>query len=367
MTVWPEVNYGHTGLDAAFARRDVYGVAPQERRRSKQRLQVAIVGAGGVARAKWIPALRRLQDVGEPVDACGVADLRSDTRKATAAGAGCRGHESFAALLEDARPDLALVLTSDAAHVEVARQAIDRDIPALVEKPLSRDYFEARDLALAAQDRKVLLAAVANKRFSPPYALAKKLVDAGALKAAPTLFSGKFTLGYPYVDLLEGGTVHLLDLMGWFMGRIARLHARGVHDADGKLLSAVISARFESGAIGSLITSSAGLSFKPWERVELFGSNAFLLVDDQFETTLFDDETGPAKSWRPSVPNTLMFDEEFGGYAGQLENVLDAVRGLAPLASSGVDGAAAVGLIEATRRSIETGAEIDIGRGGLAP
>jgi predicted dehydrogenase len=153
--------------------------------------------------------------------------------------------------------------------------------------------------------------------------------------------------------------------MGWFMGPVARLYARGLHDADGKLLSAVISVGFASGAIGSLVTSSAGLSFKPWERVEIFGNNAFLLVDDQFETALFDDEMGPAKFWRPSVPNTLMFDEEFGGYAGQLENVLDAVRGLAPLASSGFDGAAAVALIEATRRSINTGAEVDIER--LAP
>jgi predicted dehydrogenase len=367
MTLWPEVNYGHTGLDAAFVRRDVYGIAPQKDRTRKQRLKVAIVGAGGVARAKWIPALRRLQSVGEPVDACGVADPRAETREAAASAAGSEGYESFDALLKKVHPDLTLVLTTDAAHVEVARQAVDHNVPALVEKPLSPDYFEARDLALAARSRKVLLAAVANKRFSPPYALAKKLIGAGALKGLPTLFSGKFTLGYPYVDLLEGGAVHLLDLMAWFMGPAARLHARGVRDRNGELLSAVISASFASGAIGSLVTSSAGLSFKPWERVEVFGHNAFVLVDDQFETTLFDEETGPAKSWRPSIPNTLMFDEEFGGYVGQLENVFDAVRGLAPLVSSGLDGAAAVGLIEATRRSIETGAEIDIAQEGLAP
>ena len=79
------------------------------------------------------------------------------------------------------------------------------------------------------------------------------------------------------------------------------------------------------------------------------------MVDDQFETTLFDEETGPAKSWRPAVPNTLMFDESFGGYAGLLDNVLDAVRGLAALAAPASDGAAAVGLIEAIRRSIAAG------------
>ena len=37
----------------------------------------------------------------------------------------------------------------------------------------------------------------------------------------------------------------------------------------------------------------------------------------------------PRAGGRP-IPNTLMFDESFGGYSGLLENVLDAVRGIAP-------------------------------------
>jgi len=367
MDNWPKVNFGNAGFEAAFERRDVYAVSSQDARSRKRRLKVAIIGAGGVARAKWIPAIRRLQTVGEPLDVCGIADPRSEARDATAAALGCAAYDAVETLLGPTLPDLALVLTPDASHVTVARHAIDRGVATLVEKPLSADYFAARDLARAAHQKGVLLATVANKRFSPPYALAKKLVEAGALKASPTLFSAKFTLGYPYVDLLEGGTVHVLDLMAWFMGPAAKLHARAVNRPDGKLESAVISTTFASGAIGSLVTSCAGLSFKPWERVEIFGRNAFLVVEDQLETVLFDEETGPAKSWRPAIPNTLMFDEEFGGYVGQLENALDAVRGVAPVNSSGLDGAAAVGLIEATRRSITANTEIDMAREGLVP
>ncbi|MBN9270636.1 MAG: Gfo/Idh/MocA family oxidoreductase, partial [Mesorhizobium sp.] len=269
--------------------------------------------------------------------------------------------------LDRARPDLLLVLAADPAHVQIADAAIARGIACLIEKPLARDFREAAALVGRAAQAGVLLASVANKRFSPPYAMAKALVDGGALKAAPTVFTGKFTLGYPYVDLLEGGTVHLLDLVQWFMGPVTRLHARGVHWDDGQPRSVVISFAFASGAIGTLMTSAAGMSFKPWERVEIVGRNAFLIVDDQVETTLYDDETGPAKSWRPAVPNTLMFDEAFGGYAGLLENTLDAVRGVAPLAVPARDGAAAVGLIEAIRRSIAEDRDIDIAAEGLAP
>ncbi|MBN9020680.1 MAG: hypothetical protein J0H08_00960 [Rhizobiales bacterium] len=145
---------------------------------------------------------------------------------------------------------------------------------------------------------------------------------------------------------------------------MAELHARGVMEG-GALTSAVISLRFLSGAVGTLTTSAAALSFKPWERVEIIGRNAFLVVDDQRETTLYDDEMGPANSWAPAIPNTLLFDEAFGGYAGLLDNVLDAVRGSAPLAVTAADGAAAVGLIEATRRSIAEGRNIDVLREGL--
>lgn len=302
--------------------------------------------------------------MGEPVTLCSICDPDEAARTKAAALAGARVYASFKALAEQERPDVVFVLTSDASHAQIATEAVDLGVPVLVEKPLCRTLAEASALVRHARERGVLLASVANKRFSPPYQMAKALIDGGALKATPKIFTGKFTLGYPYVDLLEGGTVHLLDLMAWFMGPPTKLFARGLRDADGRLTSAVVSLSFASGAIGTLLTSADGLSFKPWERVEIFGRNAFLVVDDQIETALYDDENGPAKIWRPSVPNTLMFDEVFGGYAGTAENMLDAVRGLAPLEASGADGARAVGLIEAVGRSLATGADVEIAADG---
>ena len=363
---WPEIDFGHTGIDAAFRRGDVYAVGPDAVRAAKRPLRIAIAGAGGVAQAKWIPAVRRLQAMGEPVAVAAIADPRPDAAAKAAMLAGAAAHADAAAMIEAVRPDLLLVLTADAAHVPVASAALDRGIPTLIEKPVAPDFGSAVAVGRRAREAGVLLAAVANKRFSPPYALAKALVEEGRLKSAPTVFTAKFTLGYPYVDLLGGGTVHLFDLMRWFMGPVARLHARGVMNGDGGLDSAVISVAFASGAIGTLMTSAAALSFKPWERVEIFGRNAFLVVDDQRETTLYDEETGPAKSWAPAIPNTLMFDEAFGGYAGLLDNLLDAVRGTAALRSPADDGADAVGLIEATRRAIAGNRDVDVSSEGLA-
>ena len=349
---WPRVDYGHTAYDKAMIAGDVYGVRPDPKRAGKRPLDVAIAGCGGVAQAKWLPALRYLQTRCEPVAIAGLVDVDQASRDKVGALYAAPVFPTLEALLAAKRPDLVLVLTSDNAHVPVARISIDAGIPVLVEKPLARSLAEARVLCALAERRGVLIASVANKRFSPPYALAHALVTEGRLKSPPSLFSGKFTLGYPYVDILEAGTIHLIDLMLWFMGPATAVSALGRFGPEGKLASAVASIAFASGAIGSVVTSADAMSFKPWERVEIVGRHAMLVVEDQLELVLHDEETGPSKLWRPAIPNTLLFDESFGGYAGLLENVLDAIRGTTALAATGRDGMAAVALVEAIHRSV---------------
>jgi predicted dehydrogenase len=357
---WPRIDYGHTAYDKAIVAGDVYGIRPDRERASKRPLAVAIVGCGGVAQAKWLPAIRYLATRGEPVAIAGLVDVEEAARDKVGALYAAPTYATLDELVAARRPDLVLVLTSDNAHVPVARAAIAAGIPVLVEKPLARSLADARELSAFAEGRGVLLASVANKRFSPPYATAHALVAKGRLKSPPTLFSGKFTLGYPYVDILEAGTIHLLDLMLWFMGPAASVSALGKFGATGRLESAVVNVAFASGAIGSVVTSAAAMSFKPWERVEIVGRNAMLVVEDQLELILHDEETGPSKLWRPAIPNTLLFDESFGGYTGLLENVLDAIRGIAPLAATGHDGVAAVALVEAIHRSIESGQAVTV-------
>jgi hypothetical protein len=53
---------------------------------------------------------------------------------------------------------------------------------------------------------------------------------------------------------------------------------------------------------------------------------------------LYDEEEGPAKHWRPVIPNTLIFDEEFGGFLGMIENFLQAARGVEQPLVTGWDG-----------------------------
>jgi predicted dehydrogenase len=172
----------------------------------------------------------------------------------------------------------------------------------------------------------------------------------------PALFVGKFNLGYPYVDLFEGGTIHLFDLTLHLMGQVSAVSAIGVNKYGRNprypFDNAAINLEFQSGAIGSLTTSASALSFKPWERIEVYGDHAWLAVEDQSELILYDSEQGGAQSWKPVIPNTLLFDEEFGGYMGIVENFAQSIRGSETPVVTGWDGYRAFELLTAAHLSM---------------
>ena len=59
--------------------------------------------------------------------------------------------------------------------------------------------------------------------------------------------------------------------------------------------NALITLEFRNQSIGSIFTSCSALSFKPWERVEIYGDHAWLAIEDQSELLLYDSETGPGQ------------------------------------------------------------------------
>jgi len=216
---------------------------------------------------------------------------------------------------------------------------------------------DGKELCEYAKKNKLILMTVANKRFSPSYRKAKGFIENGPVKD-PALFCGKFNLGYEYVNLFEDGTIHLFDLIRFFMGDVSEVYSVGVNKykrTKYPIDNAISNFKFISGSVGNIYTSSTSLSLKPWERVEIYGDHNWLAVEDQFKLILYDSEEGPAKSWRPVIPNTLIFDEEFGGFMGLIENFAQAIRGNEKPLATGWDGFKAYELSVASHLSLKRG------------
>jgi predicted dehydrogenase len=84
----------------------------------------------------------------------------------------------------------------------------------------------------------------------------------------------------------------------------------------------------------------------------VYGDHAWLSVEDQEELRLYLSETGGTESWRPVIPNTLLFDEDFGGYMGIIENFAQVIRGAEQPLVTGYDGLRAYELLSAVHISL---------------
>lgn len=355
-----EDTYAHTPLDKMFRQADVYGVGYDAQRAAKRPIRLAIIGCGGVAQSKHIPAIMRLRTIWEPVTLVAVCMRNEQQGRKVAETYRTRWYGNYIEMLDTEKPDGVLVLSPDDLHFEHAMACLSRGIHVLVEKPITRDMEKARKLCEYAEQQGLILMTVSNKRYSPPYYRAKRHGIEN-----PAMFVGKFNLGYDYVDILEGGTIHLFDLVRYFMGDVKALTAVGTRHYDFNRTgyefdNACIQLEFVSGAVGAVYTSAAALSLKPWERVEVYGKNRWLAVEDQRTLLIYDDETGPTKMYEPVFPNTLIFDEEFGGYMGLIENFCECIRGNDVPLVTGWDGMKAYELVVATHRSIREHRRIEL-------
>jgi predicted dehydrogenase len=244
----------------------------------------------------------------------------------------------------------------------VMSETIARGIHLFAEKPIlffgvdemARSLELARQLIEAARAKKLVLMTGLVKQFSPPYQVAQQLIDQGAIGDI-SMLAVKMCQGWSRHILLEGQACHVLHIARRFGGELKGLYAIGSNrfsEPNYPHDNITVNVEFESGAIGAFYFNSSAPSLKPWERVEVFGERRWIGIEDGLTVTLHGSEEAPSQVWAPVMPHTLMFDEEFGGFVGELKNFVRAIRGEEAPVLSGEDGLAVLAIADMIHRSI---------------
>ncbi len=191
------------------------------------KLRIGIIGCGGIANGKHMPALSRLGDV-EMVAFCDIVEERA--RKA-AQEYGTAAAKVFADYRELIRLDLDVVhvLTPNKTHAPITVAALEAGKHVMCEKPMAINTAEARKMLEAARRTGKKLTIGYQNRFRPDSMYLKKCVEAGDLggiyyaralairrRAVPTwgvFLDAEQQGGGPLIDI---GT-HALDLTLWEM------------------------------------------------------------------------------------------------------------------------------------------------------
>jgi len=254
----------------------------------------AVVGLGvGEAHARTYAQLER----------CSVRWLYDLDRTRAAAVSASLGQgavaESYAAVLEDRDVDVVSIASYDDAHFEQVVASLRAGKHVFVEKPLCRTIDELRTVrdTWSASARRLQLQSNLVLRAAPLYRWLKSAVEAGELGDIYA-FDGDYLYGRLHkmtdgwrrnVDdysVLEGGGVHLIDLMLWITGqRPARVAAVGNRiSTEGSAFRyddfAAATFQFASGLIGR-VTANFGCVHPHQHVVRLFGTKAAFISDDR--------------------------------------------------------------------------------------
>ncbi|MEK6287216.1 MAG: bi-domain-containing oxidoreductase [Acidobacteriota bacterium] len=306
---------------AAFRPRRKVQVAAQSAVLSE--VQVALVGAGNIARWDHLPNLKKAP--GATLRAvCSTSGARGKTYALRFGAAYCCS--DYEEILSDPEIDVVMIASRNQYHGAQSLAALRAGKHVFVEKPMALTEEECRDICRAVKETGKHLTVGFNRRFAPFYVEMKKQL---ALRSGPAVLNCRINSpgisgDYWMADPATGGAIlgeacHFVDLLYWLLDSepvavSAYSLPTGKKEPIGEN-NLVASFRFEDGSIGNLTYCTVGSRASAGERVEAFAQGAGVVVEDFKRLKI---QTGLQRK------RSRLFADK--GYRAQLESFLTSIR-----------------------------------------
>lgn len=225
------------------------------------KLQIGIIGCGGIANQKHLPSLKANADKADMVAFCDIIVSRAQEAAAKYGVPGAKVYEDYKELLKDPEIDLVHVLTPNVAHCPITVDAFAAGKHVMCEKPMAATTSDAQKMLDAWKKSGKKFTIGYQNRFRPEVQALHKSCEKGELgeiyyaeanairrRAVPTwgVFPNKALQGGgPLIDI---GT-HALDMTLWMMDNYKPVSVTG-------------SVFYK---LGHLQQATEGNAFGPWD------------------------------------------------------------------------------------------------------
>ncbi len=225
------------------------------------KLLVGIIGCGGIANNKHLPALKSQSDKCDVVAFCDIIEERAVKAAREYGTADAKVYTDYKALLADKDIDVVHILTPNVAHCPITVAAFEAGKHVMCEKPMAHCSADAKKMIDAWKKSGKKFTIGYQNRFRPEVQNLKRACDAGDLgdiyygkahavrrRAVPTwgVFPNKALQGGgPLIDI---GT-HALDITLWCMNNYEP------DTVSGKVFY----------KLGGLEQATEGNEFGPWD------------------------------------------------------------------------------------------------------
>lgn len=318
--------------------------------------RLVVIGAGLIGREHCALILEHPE-----AELVGLADV-SPEAKTYADSMGVPCFADYQQMLDETKPDGAIVAVPNRLHLPAGQACLSRDIACLIEKPIAETVPLARELVEASEEAEVPILVGHHRRHSPDIREAKRLIEAGALGSLVTV-NGMWLADKPD-DYFEttwrrepgGGPIlinliHEIDCLRFMVGEIESVSAftsnavRGFEVED----TASIAIRFENGVLGTFLMSDAVPSPYTWEVTSgqalyfphqpgdcyFFGGRDASLAVPGMSLWRHD---GAGKHWQDPLQREQVTLDGSQTYRNQLDHFLAVVHGKANPVITAHDG-----------------------------
>ncbi len=266
-------------------------------------ITVGLIGAGLYGRVHMATFKQREQQVGD-ARLVAFADVNEQARTSAEKDFGIKGYASVDEMLKNETLDGVMVVTPDHLHHKLVMTCLAAGKHVFVEKPLSTNIAEAREMTEAAEKADRLLQVDFHKRFDPYHIDLKLRIRDGEL--------GTMQYGYCWMeDMLRVGTdmigqshwgdsgspawflgIHMIDLTYWLMdfpepvkvyatGGKDKLSSMGIDIYD-SIKAHVTYANNVSITYDTAVILPNSHEAVVRQGVKMIGTEGFLVVDSQF-------------------------------------------------------------------------------------
>jgi len=297
----------------------------------KEKLRIALIGAGSFACRYHIPNMMRREDA----ELVAIAKRSDKKRKEVQEYFDIpHGYANYLELLERETPDGVIICTPHDRHYEQAKTCLEREIPVLLEKPMTLDVADAYELVAIAEENDVPFLVAYNRRVDPRYRETARIIADGGIgeirflegrrfENLEWLLSGELPpteelreKHWPEEDhpnfrsapkaigegFLEDGGTHMIDTLLWFsFSRPAEVNAIMHTYPSGLEVRTAVNLIFENGAIGSLSCSGDTSSVIPYETLVHGSEGAIALSKQEFLHIYKGQSMNPTPTFPPNT------------------------------------------------------------------
>jgi predicted dehydrogenase len=291
------------------------------------KIPVAVVGVGYLGKfhaEKYAAA--------EDADLIAVVDVDEGRASEIAGKFGARALTNYAQLFGQVQ--CVSIATPTLQHYAIARELLEQGIDVLVEKPLTVDPIQARELVQLAQSKGAILQVGHLERFNPAIRKLESVIKEPKFVECHRL--APFVERGTDVDVVLDLMIHDIDVIASLVrSPVDRVEAVGVPVLTDKPDIANARITFSNGCIANV--TSSRVSLKRERKVRFFQPDAYISIDyDQRRAQIFYKPPAGA-TWLDIRGETIEI-KEGDALADEIQSFLECVRNRTLPLVSGADG-----------------------------